>query len=149
MFRNMMPWTERLPGLFKLEREMPGLFERMFAMEEWPFGGEGFAPRTNVAETPEKLEVTVELPGMKPEEFHVELHNRELWITGEKKEEKEEKGKTYLRVERRHGEFKRVVALPENVNLEKVVAEYKEGVLRVAIPKTEPTKAKAVEVVAA
>jgi hypothetical protein len=44
MFRNMMPWTERLPGLFKLEREMPGLFERMFAMEEWPFGGEGFRP---------------------------------------------------------------------------------------------------------
>jgi HSP20 family protein len=132
-----------------LEREMPSLFERMFGMEEWPFGGEGFAPRTNVAETPEKLEVTVELPGMKPEEFHVEVHNHELWVTGEKKEEKEEKGKTFLRVERRHGEFKRIIPLPENVNVEKVVAEYKEGILRIAIPKTEEAKTKHIEVVAA
>jgi len=148
MFRSLTPWSRRAPGLTSLEQEFPTLFERMFATEEWPWG-EGFAPRTNVAETAEALEVTVELPGMKPEEFHVEVHNHELWVTGEKKEEKEEKGKTFLRVERRHGEFKRVIPLPENVNVEKVVAEYKEGVLRIAIPKTGETKTKQIEVTAA
>ncbi len=93
--------------------------------------------------------MTVELPGLKPEEFHVELRNHELWVTGEKKEEKEEKGKTFLRVERRYGEFKRVIPLPENVNAEKVAAEFREGVLKIAIPKTAETKPKEVQVVAA
>lgn len=147
MFRSLTPWSRRAPGLTSLEQEFPTLFERMFAMEEWPWG-EGFAPRTNVSETAEALEVTVELPGMKPEEFHVEVHNHELWVHGEKKEEKEEKGKTFLRVERRHGEFKRVIPLPENVNVEKVAAEFKEGVLRIAIPKTGETKTKQIEVTA-
>jgi HSP20 family protein len=145
----MIPWTERFPTLLNWEREFPPMIERFFGPEEWRPWGEEFAPRANVAETPEALEVTVELPGMKPEEFHVEMHNGELWITGEKKEEKEEKGKTYHRVERRFGEFKRVIPLPTNVNKEKVTAEYKEGVLKVAIPKTEEAKAKHIEVTAA
>ncbi|MFO0870634.1 MAG: Hsp20/alpha crystallin family protein [Pirellulales bacterium] len=149
MFRSLTPWTRRLPRFTEMERELPSLFERMFGMEEWPLWGEGFAPRTNVSETPEALEVTVELPGMKPEEVHVELRNHELWVTGEKKEEKEEKGKTFLRVERRYGEFKRVIPLPENVNAEKVAAEFREGVLKIAIPKTAETKPKEVQVVAA
>ncbi|MFO0903128.1 MAG: Hsp20/alpha crystallin family protein [Pirellulales bacterium] len=149
MFRSMTPWTHRLPGLGTLEREVPSLFERMFGVEEWPAWAGAFAPRTNVAETPEALEVTVELPGMKPEEFKVEVHHHELWVMGEKKEEKEEKGKTFHRMERRYGEFKRVIPLPENVNLEKVAAEFKEGVLRIAIPKTGETPAKQIEVTAA
>lgn len=149
MFRSIKPWTNRLPTMATMERELPHLFERWFGTEEWPGMMEGFNPHTNIAETPEKLEVTVELPGMKPEEFHVELHERELWITGEKKEEKEEKGQTFHRVERRFGEFKRVIPLPQNVNMEKVAAEYKEGVLRIAIPKMAESKPRPVEVVAA
>ena len=149
MLRSMVPWTNRFPALATWEWELPGLFERVFGTEEGKLFAEGFHPRTNIAETPETMEVTVELPGMKPEEFHVEVHEHELWITGEKKEEKEEKGKTFHRVERRYGEFKRVIPLPSNVNPEKVTAEYKEGVLKVAIGKTEEAKVKHVEVIAA
>lgn len=148
MFRSMIPWAHRAPSLREMEWEWPALLEKVFG-EEWPLSGEHFLPRTNVAETPEAVEVTVELPGMKPEEFHVEVHAHELWVTGEKKEEKEEKGKTFHRVERRFGEFKRVVPLPENVNPEKATAEYKEGILKVAIPKTEASKPKHIEVTAA
>jgi HSP20 family protein len=83
---------------------------------------------------------------MKPEEFNVELHHGELWISGEKKEEKEEKGKTYHRVERRFGEFRRGFRLPLPVNEEKVTAEYKEGILRVAVPKIAAAMPKRVEV---
>lgn len=52
-------------------------------------------------------------------------------------------------MERRYGEFKRVIPLPENVNVEQVAAEYKEGILRITIPKTEVAKPKHIEVVAA
>jgi HSP20 family protein len=100
----------------------------------------------NLAETENHYEVTVELPGMKPEEFNVELRNGELWITGERKEEKEEKGKTWHRMERRYGEFRRVFRLPLAVEAEKVTAEYKEGILRIAVPKVAEAKPKRVEV---
>jgi len=139
----------RVPFFAELERELPTLWERFAAPEEWKAFVHAFNPHTNIAETPEKLEVTLELPGMKPEEFKVEMHAGELWITGEKKEEKEETGKTFHRVERRYGEFKRVIPLPANVNMENVAAEYKEGVLRIAIPKTEEAKGKTIPVAAA
>jgi HSP20 family protein len=149
MLANLTPRMMRVPFFAELERELPTLWERFAAPEEWRAFGHAFNPHTNIAETPEKLEVTLELPGMKPEEFKVEMHAGELWITGEKKEEKEETGKTFHRVERRYGEFKRVIPLPANVNMENVAAEYKEGVLRIAIPKTEEAKGKTIPVAAA
>jgi HSP20 family protein len=107
---------------------------------------EKFAPTANLAETEAAYEVTVELPGMKTEELNVEFHNDDLWISGEKKEEKEEKGKTFHRVERRSGEFRRVFKLPAAIDKEKVTAEYKEGILRVAVPKIAAAKPKRVDV---
>lgn len=149
MLANLTPRKLRVPFFGELERELPALWERFVGPEEWMGFGHGFTPRTNVVETPEKFEVSLELPGMRPEEFKVEVQAGELWISGEKKEEKEEKGKTFHRVERRFGEFKRVIPLPANVNTEKVAAEYKEGVLRIALPKTEEAKGKMVPVTAA
>jgi HSP20 family protein len=143
----MIPWTRRLPRpLERVENEFAELMERLFNPEE-PFNGlEKFAPKSNFAEMEEAYEVTVELPGMKPEEFNVEVKNGELWVTGEKKEEKEEKGKTWHRVERRYGEFRRIFALPAEVKEEEVKAEYKEGVLRITVPKAEVAKPRKIEV---
>jgi HSP20 family protein len=149
MLANLTPRKLRVPFFAELERELPTLWERFVGPEEWMGFGHGFTPRANVVETPEKFEVTLEMPGMKPEEFKVEVQMGELWVSGEKKEEKEEKGKTFHRVERRYGEFKRVIPLPANVNTEMVAAEYKEGVLRIALPKTEEAKGKTVPVTAA
>jgi HSP20 family protein len=100
----------------------------------------------NVAETEERYEVTVELPGMKPEEFQVELKNGQLWISGEKKEEREEKGKTFHRVERRYGEFRRVIPLPTPVEEGRIEAQYKDGVLHVILPKAAEARPKHIEV---
>jgi HSP20 family protein len=143
----MIPWTRRLPRpLETFENEFTELMERLFRPEEGLNGFEKFLPMSNFAETEKAYEVTVELPGMKPEEFNVEVKNGELWITGEKKEEKEEKGKTWHRVERRHGEFRRIFALPAEVKEEEVNAEYKEGVLRITVPKAEVAKPRKIEV---
>ena len=146
MLGTLVPRVERLPRpLVRFERDMENLMERLFGPEDgrWLLG---FAPGVNVAETETEYEVSTELPGMKPEEFKVELKGNELWITGEKKEEKEENGKTFHRVERSYGEFRRVVPLPGKVNAEKIVAEYREGVLKVLVPKAEEAKPRRVAV---
>jgi HSP20 family protein len=148
MLGTLVPRVERLPRPFgRIEREFENLFERMMGNEEarWPVWA-GFSPTFNLAETEARFEVTMELPGMKPEEFNVELKNGELWITGEKKEERQEKGKTFHRVARTHGEFRRVIPLPGTVNEEKINAEYKAGVLKVFVPKTEAARSRHIEV---
>jgi HSP20 family protein len=104
-----------------------------------------FTPRVNVAETDKGYEVTAELPGLKPEDIHVELERDVLTISGERKEEDEEKGKTFHRVERRYGAFRRAMNLPDATLADKVNAEYKNGVLKVIVPKSKdarPTKVK-------
>lgn len=148
MARTMVPWTERLPRtLGRLERDFGRFVEGMFSDEDRWMSLEGaFVPTINVAENAEGVEVTVELPGMKPEDFTVEMKNGALWIAGEKREEKEEKGKTFHRVERSYGEFRRVIPLPATVAEDKVAAEYKAGVLKVSVPKTAEARPKKVEV---
>jgi HSP20 family protein len=143
----MIPFMER-PALLRnplarFEREMEGLMENL--TERWG-GWEGFEPRMNLAETEKEFEVTAELPGLKPEEVHVEVKNGELWISGERKEEAEEKGKTWHRVERRYGEFRRVIPLSTAVEEAKVEAKVENGVLRVVLPKTEAAKPRHIEV---
>jgi len=129
-----------------MEDELPAVVERLLNPAEAWNEMEKFAPAANLVETETAYELTLELPGMKPEEFNVEFHDGALWIMGEKKEEREEKGKTFHRVERRYGEFRRGFRLPVPVNEEKVTAEYKEGILRVAVPKVVEAKPRRVEV---
>lgn len=146
MFGTLVPRMERLPRpLVRFEREMENLMERLFRPEEGRWLVE-FVPAVNVAETETGYEVSLELPGMKREEFHVELKNGDLWVSGEKKEETEEKGKSFHRVERTCGDFCRVIPLPGEVVADKISAEYKEGVLRIVVPKTEKAKPRHVEV---
>lgn len=140
MVRSLVPWRVRFPRpLVRLEEEMERMMEPLFR-EENGWWTKGFTPTTNVAETENEFEVTIDLPGMKAEEINIELKEGNLLISGEKKEEKEEKGKTYHRIERYYGEFCRLIPLTSPVKEEKVSAEYKEGVLKVTLPKTEEVK---------
>lgn len=145
--RALSPWDVRGPRWFdSLRREMDDLFTQFLGAED---GGEQlalFAPRTNVAETDKDYEITVDLPGMKPDEFNVELKEGHLWITGERKQESEETGKTYHRVERVYGQFRRVIPLGMDVDADRVGAEYKDGVLRITVPKTEAAQPKRIAV---
>jgi HSP20 family protein len=143
----MVPFTRRLPWpVARFDNEFAAMLEKIVNPDDGLNDIEKFAPMCNLAETENHYEVMVELPGMKPEEFHVEFRKGELWITGERKEEKEEKGKTWHRMERRYGEFRRVFRLPLAVEEEKVTAEYKEGILRVTVPKLAEAKPRRVEV---
>jgi HSP20 family protein len=149
MARSLIPWRETLPAFSRFEEEMENMMEEFFGRREplgrmW--GGEKFVPTANVTETENELEVTIDLPGLKPEEVNLELREGALWITGERKEEKEEKEKTFHRMERRYGAFRRIIPLPFAVNEEKIEAEFRHGVLAVKLPKTEEAKPKHIEV---
>ena len=134
-------WTPALLDDFRKEmgRFAEGIFDDTSA-------GSVFAPSVNFAETETGYEVSIELPGMNPEDVQVEFKDGHLWVTGERKQESEEKGKTYHRVERRYGSFRRVIAIGNEVDAEKVDATYKDGVLTVDIPKAAAAQPKRIQI---
>jgi HSP20 family protein len=148
MSRSLIPWENRLGRTFdRLENEMSGLMRRFFGEEPAGWQNTGaFSPLTNIAETEQAYEITAELPGVKPEDLNVEYREGTLVISGRKAEEKEEKGKTFHRVERYSGEFRRVIALPQTVDQEHVEAKYTDGVLRVTVPKAEAVKPRQISI---
>jgi HSP20 family protein len=111
--------------------------------------GMKFVPEANVLETEKAVEVTLDLPGMKPEDVKLEVREGRLFVSGEKREEKEEKGKTFHRIERRSGAFLRAIPLPALVDDAKAEAKFAEGVLKVTLPKTAEAMPKMIPVKAA
>ena len=123
--------------------DLIGGFSRDWDGGHWPSVNK---PSLDVSETDNAIEVHVDLPGMKPEDVNVEVRDNILQITGERKEEREEKGKTWHRVERRTGNFIRSLSLPCTVKDAKVEAEYSNGVLTITLPKAEESKPRRVAV---
>jgi len=105
-----------------------------------PSGTGGFSPKVDIKENDKEIEVTAELPGMDEKDVQVSLAHNELVIRGEKKTEKEEKGKEWYRMERSYGSFHRLVNLPEGVDTSKADATFKKGLLTVTVPKRANAK---------
>jgi HSP20 family protein len=131
-----------------LQEEMNTLFEDFFGVDrrtdETRFIR--WAPRVDIVEEEKNFEVTADLAGLKKEDIKVEVRDNVLTVRGEKKIEDEKKERNYRIAERRYGEFVRTFTLPENVNRDGIEAEFKDGVLRLTIPKTEEPKPKEIEV---
>jgi HSP20 family protein len=96
-----------------------------------------FRPSIDVKEGEKEIVVKAELPGLEEKDIEVLLSDDTLTIKGEKKEEKEDKGKNYYHLERSYGSFHRVIPLPAEVESNKVAATFKNGVLSIVLPKTE------------
>lgn len=107
-------------------------------------------PSVNLKETEDKLEVDLAAPGMKKEDFKVEIDNNMLMISSEKEEEKEETRKkdNYIRKEFSYQSFFRSFNLPEYIDESKIEASYKDGILHVVIAKKEGSKKKAHKTIA-
>ena len=103
-------------------------------------------PAVDVAETRDEIVVNAEVPGMDPKKFDISLGERTLTIKGEKKREKEEKEENYHLIERSHGSFTRSILLPTNVQSEKIRASYKDGILKITLPKSEGAKKKEIKI---
>ena len=96
----------------------------------------GSAPFVDVVDKENGYEVTAELPGMDPSNINVKFSTGTLTIKGEKKEEKEEKGKDYVLSERRWGSFQRSFRVPSSIDEEKIEATFSNGVLTIILPKS-------------
>ncbi|HEX3033508.1 MAG TPA: Hsp20/alpha crystallin family protein [Thermodesulfobacteriota bacterium] len=105
-----------------------------------------WAPAVDIHETEDSYGVKVDLPGVKREDIHIDLKDSTLTLKGEKKFEEKVSRDNYLRVERAYGTFVRSFTLPHNIDVEKINAKYKDGVLELTLPKKEEAKPKQIKV---
>ncbi len=162
---SLLPWKQGEKNVaiqradnpvYSLQQEMNRLFDDFFSADFGltPFKGFGlsegfgaFNPSIDVTENDKEIKVSAELPGLSEDDIEVSLSGDTLTISGEKKAEKEDKGKNYYKMERSYGSFRRVIPLPCEVETDKVNAAFKKGVLNIVLPKT-PQAQKAVKKIA-
>ena len=143
---DLIPWKPFGRELGNLRNEMDNLFDRFFG--ESPLGrpADSWLPRTDLSETKDAFVVTAELPGLEAKDVKVSMSGDLLTIEGEKKKEKEEKDQHFHYTERYQGSFRRSFQLSGAVKDEKVEASFKDGILKVILPKAEDTKKKEISI---
>jgi len=136
--------------LMNLRNEMDRLFDEFFGRTSERFGlevGEGvWSPDVDISETDNEIIVSAELPGVKKEDIKITLQDNVLTLRGEKKQEKETKDENFHRVERSYGVFQRSFTLPATVDAKNIKAGYKNGVLKIRLPKAEEAKKKEIPI---
>jgi HSP20 family protein len=136
---------------FREMEEVSDRLNRMFGTWSRPYEKEAlkvaeWAPVVDIQETETEYLVKADLPEVEKKDVQVTVQEGVLTIQGERKQEKEEKGKKFHRIERSYGTFLRTFTVPEDAEESKVTADFKDGVLRVHLPKTEKPRSKAIEV---
>jgi HSP20 family protein len=129
----------------KVER-FPSLFEDFFRpwnefvkpVEDWRKGIT--VPSVNISETPDSYTVSMAAPGLKKEDFNISLEGNMLTISCEKEEGTEQEEKEYNRREYSYSSFSRSFSLPDGINLERILAIYENGILKLDLPKKEEVK---------
>jgi HSP20 family protein len=133
--------------VWSIQNEINRTFDNFFGRterEDWTESR--WAPAIDISENKDDLMVNVEVPGMKKEDIKVTLQDGILTVKGERKQEKEEKDKSFHRVERSYGSFCRSFTLPTTVQGDKIKANYKDGVLMISLPKVEEVKPKEISI---
>ena len=141
-FREMEEMQRRMSSLFDwspLRRGNLTPEEENITVPEW-------APLVDIAEDEKEYLIKVELPEVQKEDVKVTVEHGTLTISGERKAEKEEKGRKFHRVERYYGRFERSFSIPDDSKTDDVKAEFKDGVLRVHLAKSEKARPKQIEV---
>lgn len=141
-FRELEEMNDRLNRAFGRSNLMRGLdTEAKDALV-----GFDWAPSVDITENAEEFQIKTELPEVKKEDVKIHVEDGVLTLSGERKQEKEEKDKKWHRVERSYGSFMRSFTLPTNVDDAKIRAELKDGILTLRLPKSASAKPKTVEV---
>ena len=150
---NMLPWRRRKReddfGLSGVREDLSRLYDMVasgdFGMETFRDWGK-FTPAIDIVENDDAVVIKADVPGLDPKDIDVSISGQTLTIKGEKCEESEDKEKGYYRSERRYGAFTRTVALPSNVDADKIKADCKKGVLTITLPKVESEKPKRISI---
>jgi HSP20 family protein len=136
--REMVNLRDTLDRFFDERFFIPGFSDETFDMKDIPL---------DILTEGNDIKVKASLPGIKPQDVHVEVMEDKLHIWGEAKEDKEHKENDYYLREHRYGRVERMVTLPYTVNSDKAKAEFKEGVLTLTLPKSSDTPRKEIKIV--
>ena len=136
--KRLEQWPADGDPFVALQRRMNSLFEDFFGDSSsslLPSGHGSFAPQMEVTETGKEVRITAELPGLDEKDIEVSVTGNMLTLSGEKKEEHEEEKGSYRQSERSYGYFERCVPLPKGIDADKAMAKFKNGVLKITLPK--------------
>ena len=136
-FRDVATMQERLSRLF-------GEMQPRWGYEEGTYGT--WMPAVEIFEKEDNIVLRAELPGMSQKDIDLQVESGVLTLRGEKRREKEFKDESVHRAERYYGSFVRTFALPTMIDVEKIRANYKDGVLEVVLPKAEAARPKRIEI---
>jgi HSP20 family protein len=142
MIRDLVTLQDRMNRLFS--QAFPGRTEGN-AEENDLYAGD-FTPAVDIYEDENAITLKADIPGIDPDTLDIRVEGNRLVLRGERNMEKEVKRENFYRMERSYGSFTRIFALPQNVQADKIDANYKNGVLHVSIPKKEEAKPKQVKV---
>lgn len=138
-FRELEDVSDRLNHIFRRSQAPAEPGREMLAIADW-------SPSTDVSETDAAYLIKAEIPGVNKEDVKVFIQDGMLTMQGERKMEKEEKGKKFHRIERSYGRFVRSFRLPDDVDAATVKAEFKDGILNVTLAKSAKAGARAIDV---
>ena len=133
-------------ALTRLNESMPSVFDDFFKPWTDLFDNGGWnirpmnIPAVNITEHPDEFRLSLAAPGMKKEDFKIDVDGNILTISSEKEENKEDKNKKFTRKEYSYSSFSRSFSLPEEIKQEKINAKYEDGVLKISLPRKEVAK---------
>lgn len=133
--KTIMKLVRYNPGLISRPAIFGDLIDRYFNDSVGVNGGSQFTPQVDVVESKANYEIQLAIPGMEKNDFHVDVNDDTLTISGERKFENESKEKNYHSLETYFGSFKRAFYIPKDVDQNKIDATYKNGILNVILPK--------------
>lgn len=142
---------EPFRDLASLQERMNRLFDESFkgigrsTEDDWVLGGT-WAPAVDIFEQQGNIVLKAELPGIDPKDVDIRLENNVLTLRGERKVDNEVKRESFHRIERAYGTFARSFTLPSSVDQQSIKADYKDGVLKVVLPKREESKPKQITI---
>ena len=143
--RDRDPFSEMVDMRDRIGRLFDEYFGQFPAVREEALG-KTWAPAVDIYEDKSDIIVKAELPGMKRDDLSIDVRNNVLTLSGERNDEAETKKENFHRIERSYGKFSRSFTLPDSVQVDKVKADYKDGILEITLPKAEEAKAKAIPI---
>jgi HSP20 family protein len=141
--------TTRNNDMADFRRELDRVFDDFWTLPSMSRATEtanAWSPLADVDETSDHYLLSLEVPGMRKEDLKIEVQDGHIAISGERKQEERQERKGSFYSERRYGRFQRIFAIPSQVDASKIEAQYKDGVLKVYVPKVEAAKPRQVKI---
>jgi len=135
--REFLPAARENDPFSRMHREMDRMFEDFFGSARPAGGSVLLRPSVDIAESKKAYRISVEVPGIDPEQIDLQVEGDTLVLSGEKRQESDDEDEGFHRMERSYGQFRRVLTLPEDADAEGIKADFKNGVLEIKVPRVK------------